>query len=1775
MASLNIFNQKATKDDIKVGYISTERGYITEVNICEANEYAKSNPGTQFIFQTRDEIKYLNINEVNKLTAKDLDVAKGNDCDKIKFDSECGPPQIYFYGGGGVGAKANPIIGEDGSLLAADLVSGGFGYKYPPIVELKDECDIGAGAVLSAVLGEVSETVEYYDQEDDFEDYQICDPEGGGYGKIYDSSGKELGEWDPTLYTSLSKDPIRLEIEKYQNFLKELPNPWWTTRKFTPDQVTSANRISRTKHNVQHPLWGGELANDSYKFKKVTFNVYTHFGKRDNPLAFKFTAQDKSHSFKIKADDFENTAQGQKVTVNLKPNTVYIVTSEGEYEGRGTEQGLASNLGRRSKEKNPAERDLPLTGSVIFADFIKTPNENDDLQLEATIGQFTSEWKGKRGDRGVYNLKYEFKDSSAYRKEAEIDDTFMNRYAISPVPPSEVKGSDYSGIPFTFEWDLNFPYEGDYVFRGVCDDVGEFYLDNVKLADLKNYNNDPFLLKKTISSGVHRIRLDLLNAETKIKVLDTPVVTPPTVKTTDLIDVTFNVYGQGAFEDLSFSFVSEDGKDSFTIKGVSRNRKSRKEKIKVRKNINYKVVAKENSKIFKSVEQGLIQNGKKNKEGGVGTSNKIFADYIGSGNDNDDIQITTSLGTFKSSNVRKVNGDGRNTYNLTFRVEDNPDKNKSDSSSITSKTERAIFNTAKYINKANRSLWRTFPIVGKDGDFTQRYGITPVNPNTKNAKTDDFAGVYTIKWTNINFPVDTNYIVEIAADDNATLTIKGESSETVIRKEGFSSSGKSTGKTSKTYFFKAGNYQIKADLTQVKGKPLANGNPMFLAVNIEAASLSNNTSREVVSSRSWNDNPMGVAFTIEAPDPPTPEEKVPEQEGRCPRNPIWTTRFPNAKSKWYPVRYYGKQYVEEIETAEISQETLKTQEVEFKVYGQGAFKDLGFIFTSVEDNSSFFIKGADKNKKTRIEKIKIRPNVTYKVKAVEDSVKHSFVEQGLINNGQKNKDGRDMEKGVGKAKSIFADYTDTRNDNDDIQITTNLGTFISSNKRLVKNSPRNTYDLTFIYETKTTKKQKDTPGWSQFMNRYAISPIPPLSTKNSDGNGVVYGNSWDLDIPYSGFYALRGTMDDGARVLIDGKEIARGGIISSSKPENLVGIGVINGFNEENPDSTKVFLTKGNHKIEVEVENKTTEIYSLIDQTIFDTKNWITTEKADYIEVVFDVYGQGAIKDLSFNFVSVDGKDSFVLKGAASNREVRKEKIQVRANTTYKVIAKEKSSKHQGIEQGLIQKGKKNKEGGVGTSNKIFADYISTRNDNDDIQVTASLGNFTSSNVRKGGDDKRNTYDLTFKVDDNDAYNLYLGEGIIKKKSQSGVVYEGPKLASYRKGKLGPFLTPAFDSGEEYSERFNGASWVLKWSDVDFPEAGEYTIKAEVDDELRIDIQNLITGGYDNIMQAKVSQGVQTGTFTVSSKGKKNIEMVLKNTKGGNTFQRNPVVFSVVITKNVNVKSQESKSWIDNPIGISAILIPPPCPKRVSGKGVITDVLIIEPGNDFSPPPPLLPPPPVTLPQEVPTPPILGAPPTPPILGAPPTPPILGAPIYPVALTLKDVLIPDPGINYNCGVDKIQIIPDNGAVLDYECDSFGRIAKVNVRNGGFGFTRLPEITIPSLTGVNVELIPILEPIRDPIVVDPTKLIQVTDLVGLKQTGYINGRPYYGAVFYKEGIRYAGYYETPGQLVQIYTTLQESIDARVTTPASAIQRQGTDVTSNDPRLNIPGTPENLI
>jgi hypothetical protein len=432
----------------------------------------------------------------------------------------------------------------------------------------------------------------------------------------------------------------------------------------------------------------------------------------------------------------------------------------------------------------------------------------------------------------------------------------MNQYAISPVSPSNVRGSDESGKVFSFEWVEEFPFDGQYTFRGLCDNSSQLYVNDEKVFDLGGFNDAVRPTKKYFKSGIYKIKIDLLNVPIieKIKKPQEP---------SNFIEVDFGVYGQGndkSLADLSFSFTATDGSHSFVIRGVNKNREKRTDKIKVKPNTTYKVVA--NSTRGK-VEQGTLSGSKKNKEGGLGSSNAIFADYVISANDNDDIQVTCSYGTFNSTEKSTVPNSGRTTFKLTYSVGSEGQKN------ITSLPQ------------------------------------------------------------------------------------------------------------------------------------------------------------EVISPKSWNENPMGISVTIDAPKPPPLKEIPPVQEGRCPNNPIWTTRFPSSSENWYPVRH---------------------------------------------------------------------------------------------------------------------------------------------------------------------------PAWADFFNRYAVSPIIPLDLPGTDGSGVVYKNSWDIEIPYKGYYEFRAQRDNTARIYLDGNLVFD---ITTSGDVLWVGNGLINKVKGK-----KVLIEKGRHTISVELENTPQETKSLIEKKIFSTKDW-------------------------------------------------------------------------------------------------------------------------------------------------------------------------------------------------------------------------------------------------------------------------------------------------------------------------------------------------------------------------------------------------------------------------------------------------------------------------------------------------------------------------------------------------------------------------------------------
>jgi len=175
-------------------------------------------------------------------------------------------------------------------------------------------------------------------------------------------------------------------------------------------------------------------------------------------------------------------------------------------------------------------------------------------------------------------------------------------------------------------------------------------------------------------------------------------------------------------------------------------------------------------------------------------------------------------------------------------------------------------------------------------------------------------------------------------------------------------------------------------------------------------------------------------------------------------------------------------------------------------------------------------------------------------------------------------------------------------------------------------------------------------------------------------------------------------------------------------------------------------------------------------------------------------------------------------------------------------------------------------------------------------------------------------------------------------------------------------------------------------------------------------------------------------------------------------------------------------------------------------------------------------------------------------------PPPQTVPQYPAIIELTGVTVTNPGFNHNCGVDTIEIIPSNGSVLSYNCDPFGKIRSVSVDKGG-RFTELPQIRMNTVTGFNATFVPNFDIIRDPQPIEPvlTDVVQVFDLVGLNINGYVDGKPYYGNVYYVNGIRYAGTSaQTSGTDIVVYDTQIASVQKRqIEGTITASQREETE------------------
>ena len=149
---------------------------------------------------------------------------------------------------------------------------------------------------------------------------------------------------------------------------------------------------------------------------------------------------------------------------------------------------------------------------------------------------------------------------------------------------------------------------------------------------------------------------------------------------------------------------------------------------------------------------------------------------------------------------------------------------KTGSTSTQTQKYESIFNTADYVNKADRKLWRT-NVYGRSG-FLSENGICPFDTK-KPLDNNPYAGTHVIRWEHVDFPNDGNYEITVDADDSVKIFIGNRVGDGAMAignglidvEKGGDEVIIENGMNKQTYtrFFKKGKYRIRTELTQIPG----------------------------------------------------------------------------------------------------------------------------------------------------------------------------------------------------------------------------------------------------------------------------------------------------------------------------------------------------------------------------------------------------------------------------------------------------------------------------------------------------------------------------------------------------------------------------------------------------------------------------------------------------------------------------------------------------------------------------------------------------------------------------------------------------------------------------------------------------------------------------------------------------------------------------------------------------------------------------------------------
>ena len=120
--------------------------------------------------------------------------------------TNCSAPKVKVFGGSGKGVEAEAILGSfatdasgvtTASVIGIKVKKKGKKYKYPPFVEIVDNCDQGYGAVARSVIDENGEVTEIY---------MVSEGENYPVGNVNINTSEEIAETNPSQIPSYVAD---------------------------------------------------------------------------------------------------------------------------------------------------------------------------------------------------------------------------------------------------------------------------------------------------------------------------------------------------------------------------------------------------------------------------------------------------------------------------------------------------------------------------------------------------------------------------------------------------------------------------------------------------------------------------------------------------------------------------------------------------------------------------------------------------------------------------------------------------------------------------------------------------------------------------------------------------------------------------------------------------------------------------------------------------------------------------------------------------------------------------------------------------------------------------------------------------------------------------------------------------------------------------------------------------------------------------------------------------------------------------------------------------------------------------------------------------------------------------------------------------------------------------------------------------------------------------------------------------------------------------------